>query len=188
MPVNLLAEPKVAFTALDCYAADLLCRDLEPAAFLKEVSDRDYKKAPPGAKAVCYVLEGIGALVAFHVPTPGSRVRPYIMITHLYVHIGSRRHNHAGVMLHMLREYALSYDVDDICLGQGIRENAETIEFFVKLGFHVDDVKTIRDSRILMEEKLHLAFFGVQLPEGRSFMRARLELGTCSSWNSALRE
>ena len=49
-------------------------------------------------------------------------------------------------------------------------------------------MKSIRDLRILMEEKIDMAFFGVHLPEGRSFMRARLELGTCSSWNAALRE
>ena len=106
----------------------------------------------------------------------------------MLAHIGHRGRNHAGVMLHMLREYALAYDVADMCLGQGICENAETTDFFVKLGFHVDEVKTIRDLRILMEEKIDTAFFGVRLPEGRSFMRARLELGTCSSWNAALRE
>ena len=49
-------------------------------------------------------------------------------------------------------------------------------------------MKSIRDLRILMEEKIDMAFFGVHLPEGRSFMRARLELCTCSSWNAALRE
>ena len=187
MPVDLLADPEVAFTALACYAADLVSMGQKRAAFLKEVSDLDYEKAPPGAKAVCYVLAGIGALVAYRVPDPGSRVRPYIMITHLYVHYGQRGRDHAFVMLHMLREFALFHDVFEMCLGQGLRENAETIDFWVKLGFHVDDVKTIRDTRVLMEEKICLADFGLSLPEGRSFLRARLELGTSSSWNAALR-
>ena len=88
----------------------------------------------------------------------------------------------------MLREYALAHDVADMCLGQGLRENAETIDFWVNLGFHIDDVKTIRNLRILMEEKIDMAYFGLKLPEGRSFMRARLELCTSSSWNAALRE
>ena len=110
------------------------------------------------------------------------------MITHLYVQLGQRRRDHASVMLHMLREYALANDVAAVCLGQGLRENAETVDFWTNLGFHVDEVKTIKDNRLLMEESIDLAFVGLKLPEGRSFMRARLELGASSSWNAALRE
>ena len=51
MPVDLLADPEVAFTALACYAADLVSMGQKRAAYLKEVSDRDFEKAPPGAKA-----------------------------------------------------------------------------------------------------------------------------------------
>ena len=188
MPLDLLAEPKVAFAALDCYAEDLASRGLERDAFLKSVCDRDYKRAPPGAKAVCYVLDCIGVLVAYHVPTPGSRVRPYIMITHLYVQHGQRNRDHSYVMLHMLREYALCHVVAEVCLGQGLRENAETVDYWVQLGFHIDDVKSLPTRRVLMEEKIDLADFGLNLPQGRSFMRARLEMGTSSSWNAALRE
>ena len=130
MPVNLLASPKLAFSALGCYAADLRAKKQHRAVFLKELSDYDYEKAPPGSKPVCYVIDNVGVLVAFYVPTPGSRVRPYIMITHLYVERGHRRRNHASVMLHMLREFALSNEVSTVRLGQGLRENAETIDFW----------------------------------------------------------
>ena len=98
MPVDLLASPKLAFAALDCYAADESAKKQHRAVFLKELSDREYEKAPPGSKPVCYVIDNIGVLVAFHVPNPGSRMRPYIMITHLYVERGHRRRNHASVM------------------------------------------------------------------------------------------
>ena len=91
-------------------------------------------------------------------------------------------------MLHMLKEYALSYQVSTIRLGQGIRENAETVDFWLAIGYSLDVVKSTADARVLLDDDLDVAFFGLDLPEGRSFMRARLELGAAASWCSALRE
>ena len=75
-----------------------------------------------------------------------------------------------------------------IRLGQGIRENAETVDFWLAIGYSLDVVKSTADARVLLDDDLDVAFFGLDLPEGRSFMRARLELGAAASWCSALRE
>ena len=91
-------------------------------------------------------------------------------------------------MLHMFREYALANQVSIIRLGQGLRENAETVDFWMDIGFSVDAVKSSKTARLILDENLDIAFFGLNLPEGRSFMRARLELGACFSWNAALQE
>ena len=158
--MNLVAPPQLARDALDCYAADEMADNQHRAAFLKEMGDHDSNKAPIQHVPMCYVIDNIGVLMAYHVPSANKRIRPYIMICHLYVARGHRHQGHAGVMLHMLKEYALTKQVSTIRLGQGIRENAETVDFWIRIGFSHDVVKSRNTERLLMDEDLDLAFFG----------------------------
>ena len=155
-----------ACIALEVYEADELADHQHRAAFLKEMGDHDYRKAPAGHVSVCFVIENTGVLVAYHVASTSARTRPYIMICHLYVARGSRNQGHATLMLYMLKEYALTQQVSIIRLGQGIRENAETVDYWVGIGYTIDAVKSTADARLLLDENLDVAYFGPNLPDG----------------------
>ena len=128
---------------------------------LKEVGDRELNNAPTQSIKLCYVVTNISVLTAFHVENPGRRARPYIKICHLYVARGEREKRYATVLLAMIREYAINRGVCEICLGQGLRENIETVDFWVnKMGFKVDEVKSMRDAPIIMDESVNVLDFG----------------------------
>ena len=83
MPVNLLASPRIAFAALEGFAAEEEAFGQRRAVLLKELSDHDVIKAPKNQHMmVCYVIDNVGVLVAYHVSETNSRTRPYLMLCH----------------------------------------------------------------------------------------------------------
>ena len=113
----MLASLRLAIDALECYEADERADNQHRVVFLKEMSDRDYEKAPKDLHVpVCFVIDNAAVLVAYHVTATSARTRPYLMICHLYVARGCRHQGHATLMLHMFKEYALANQVSIIRL------------------------------------------------------------------------
>ena len=124
---------------------------------------------------VCYIIDDVGVLVAYHVSETKARTRPYLMLCHLFVARGARGRGHAKIMLLMLKEYALSNKVSTIRLGQGIRENAETVDFWLAMCFSIDTVKSTANARILLNDDLNVALRLLRPQSSRgSLFHARL--------------